>query len=235
MERRKRPITFYRNGDPQFRGFTATVSPDSFSSLEQLLLWLSDKIETTAGCRFLFRLADGKRVKEIDELLPDQAYVVSSVRRLITDCAYGQNSQRFWYNRRKADEHEQTSRVRLPPRVAEPVAISNEPRRRRSDPSRPSEQLRMSETYTLATNGSGGARLAPRQPRVLTVISNTHRSSWRRVLINPASTQSFEDMVYSFSEMVLFSYPPCRSMYTSQPPFVKVSFVLLSIFVTLRT
>ena len=46
-------ITFYRNGDAEFPGYTTSVSTREFRSWETLLVFLSDKISLPYGVRLV--------------------------------------------------------------------------------------------------------------------------------------------------------------------------------------
>ena len=53
-------ITFFRNGDAQFPGYTTSVSTREFRSWETLLVFLSDKISLPYGVRLVRNLSHGQ-------------------------------------------------------------------------------------------------------------------------------------------------------------------------------
>lgn len=81
--RRGHLATFFRNGDSNYKGLTTAVSTKHFNNLETLMVWLNDKIPTTAGVRYIFSLPNAKLVQEIAEFLKGGAFVVSSVKKFI--------------------------------------------------------------------------------------------------------------------------------------------------------
>lgn len=60
--------------------------------------------------------------------------------------------------------------------------------------------------------------------RLLTIISNSHRDSQQKVLLNPDTTQNFDEMLSDVGSMIKMQYPPVTALYMAQPPYRKVSF-----------
>lgn len=81
--RRGHLVTFFRNGDSNYKGLRTAISTKHFGNVETLMVWLNDKIPTTAGVRYIFSLPEAKVVRDINEFGNGGSYVVSSVRKLI--------------------------------------------------------------------------------------------------------------------------------------------------------
>lgn len=325
--RRGKLVTFYRNGDPHFRGLRTSVSRKMFATLGTLLAWLNDKISTEHGVKHIFSLPDGSVMRSVSQFVGGRSYVVSSVRRII-HVPYGDAKERFWRNRsvekltpelgvqRHPSKQPATTRIQRwhPDRVPAPSLTSrngraaiervsgpyttrgdywatskaspplqapieerdssptralrrrreNDERNRRiepmtpravgghqpssvplstrqpySPPSLPPPSMTGSvkggsKTSSPISNGGGGGggeyfppktTMAP--PRILLIRSNTDRGSRQRVIFNPYTSQSYEDVLVDVRNMVDIRYPPVTALYTAHPPFVKVRRLLL--------
>jgi len=94
------------------------VSNKAFLTFETLLVWLNEKIATTAGVKYIFTLPEGNEIRDVGQFVGGRSYVVSSVRRIlhvpygvrrilhvpssvrrIVHVPYGDDKQRFWPNR----------------------------------------------------------------------------------------------------------------------------------------
>lgn len=89
-------ITFYLNGDRFHPGVATAVNKKMFSVFKTLLEWLTEKISTPSGVKFIFRVPDGIEVTRLNEFEPGRSYVVSSTRKYIR-LPYG-NTDLAWYN-----------------------------------------------------------------------------------------------------------------------------------------
>jgi len=67
-------------------------------TFETLLVWLNEKIPTTAGVKYIFTLPEGNEIREVNQFVGGRSYVVSSVRKII-HVTYGETKERFWRNR----------------------------------------------------------------------------------------------------------------------------------------
>jgi hypothetical protein len=81
-----------------FQGLRTSVSHKAFLTFETLLVWLNEKIPTTAGVKYIFSLPEGNELRDIGQFVGGRSYVVSSVRKII-NVPYGENGERFWRNR----------------------------------------------------------------------------------------------------------------------------------------
>ena len=73
---------------------------------------------------------------------------------------------------------------------------------------------------------------SPNHPRplVITVISNMYRDSHEKLILNPNTTQNFEDVLADLQNMVTIPHPPVRALYTESKPHIKVrTYVTVSI------
>ncbi|XP_074654603.1 77 kDa echinoderm microtubule-associated protein-like isoform X2 [Tubulanus polymorphus] len=195
VDKKGKLVTFFRNGDPNYKGLTTSISQKIFMTFETLLMWLNEKISTTTGVRYVFGIPDGREIRDVSEFQGGRSYVVSSVKELNTKVVYGYSRENFWQNKRPS-----ASKFRR----GEPQALL------RPSPVLPPEHIRGSHTpLTL-------------KPRIFTIISNTHRDSREKVILNPQTAQSFEDLLKDFTNMLKLEYPPVSRIYTARPPFKKV-------------
>lgn len=91
-------VTFYRNGDAFFPGINTVVNTKFFVNLDSLKVWLTEKITTSSGVRHIFSLRTGTEILEVKQIRPGEAYIVSSVQRLIPGTDYGTGKTRWRWN-----------------------------------------------------------------------------------------------------------------------------------------
>lgn len=91
-------VTFYRNGDAFFPGVNTVVNTKFFANLDSLKVWLTEKITTPSGVRHIFSLRTGLEVLDLKQVRPGEAYIVSSVKRLIPGTHYGTGKTRWRWN-----------------------------------------------------------------------------------------------------------------------------------------
>ena len=80
------------------QGLQTSVSNKAFLTFETLLVWLNEKIPTTAGVKYIFTLPEGNEIREVNQFVGGRSYVVSSVRKIM-HVPYGEAKERFWRNR----------------------------------------------------------------------------------------------------------------------------------------
>lgn len=141
-DRRGKRVSFFRNGDKDFKGVNVCINPKQFLNFEALLVYLNDRIETSSGVRYVFSLPDGKEIKSVTAFQQGRSYLVSSVKKPALDVPYGQSRENFWNNKKpsagrvRKEELELFKRTESPknnpknkPRVI--TVINNEYRDRR--------------------------------------------------------------------------------------------------------
>ncbi|PAA84988.1 hypothetical protein BOX15_Mlig005285g2 [Macrostomum lignano] len=211
-------VTFYRNGDPHFRGLGVSINDRTFVSMATLTAWLNEKISTPSGVRHVFRLPDGKQVTQLADFEAGGHYVVSSSPKLVRSVEYG-GPRPAW--RMKPPSAKAGKRTRDDLRLLfgrESAGIAGE-----SD-----EQRRHLQRHGAAGPRSGGdatSQGAPSKPRSVVFISNTHRQSRERLLINPgkaAAADGLDTMLEDLGSLLVMANPPATCLYTAYPPYRKV-------------
>ena len=96
------PMTIFNVGTLQ--GLQTSVSNKAFLTFETLLVWLNEKIPTTAGVKYIFTLPEGNEIREVNQFVAGKSYVVSSVRKIM-HVTYGESKERFWPNRYTLRQH----------------------------------------------------------------------------------------------------------------------------------
>ncbi|CAC5367562.1 EML1_2 [Mytilus coruscus] len=134
-----RRVTFFRNGDTNFRGISISISQNDFRNFETLLVFLNGKIPTTAGVRYVFSLPDGKEIKSVTEFKHGKAYLASSVKKPNTKLPYGYSRETDWTSARpspgkvrKDEVHlfkRPTSPTQSPTRKARVITVENNSRK----------------------------------------------------------------------------------------------------------
>ncbi|XP_061198124.1 echinoderm microtubule-associated protein-like 1 isoform X2 [Saccostrea echinata] len=128
-DRKGKRVTFFRNGDKDFKGVNVCINPKQFLNFEALLVYLNDRIETTSGVRYVFSLPDGKEIKSVTTFQQGRSYIVSSVKKPVLDIPYGQSREQFWNNRKPSGGRVRKSEVELFKRSESPKnAPKNKPR-----------------------------------------------------------------------------------------------------------
>ena len=201
-------VTFYRNGDPIYKGLQTGISRQLFPTFETLVIWLNEKIQTTCGVRYIFSLATGKEVRELGEFRAGEKYVVSSSRSLLR-VNYGKNTNIYWRNRALSAGKIRKAELDMYRR------IENRTRKSRSYPgSRAGSDRSPFAKYPLGL-----------KPRILTIRNNLHRDRVQKVILNPKTTQSFEEMLRDIGEMLQVPGEErleAQALYTAKPPYRKV-------------
>ncbi|XP_041377206.1 echinoderm microtubule-associated protein-like 2 isoform X2 [Gigantopelta aegis] len=169
-----RRAIFYRNGDPNFKGRRVNVNRKSHQTLNILMTDLNSMIETPSGVEYIFSWPEGKLIESVTEIQDQQAYIVSSVRKLNRDVKYGKSREQYW----------QTGKPKH-------------------------DDVKLIKGAGGMQNGSPNYK----KPRVFTIVSNMHRNSWEKVILNPDTKQNFEDIMADIADMIYIPEPPLRALY----------------------
>lgn len=107
-------VTFYKNGDIYFKGYSVTITPRRFRSFEVLLSELSRVTNLPQGVRYLLDRESGGKIEALEQLQDGKAYVCASNSKL-KRLAYGKKDGHLpqWSSRNKLDLPALTN----PPRV----------------------------------------------------------------------------------------------------------------------
>lgn len=189
--KRGKLVTFFRNGDPFFRGYTTSVNEKDFRNLQTLMEWLTEKVDMPSGVRFVFNLQDGSQLKSLEDFKHSRCYVVSGSNKLNTSCAYGPKKQRVW--------------------ASNPINV---------------DKVRSDDIHLFqATDNHNASRGTPssRKPRILTIISNLDRSSREKLILNPQTTLTFEELLSDLTSLIRVPRPPVKALFTERPPHAQVS------------
>ncbi|XP_070560903.1 echinoderm microtubule-associated protein-like 1 isoform X3 [Ptychodera flava] len=195
-ESKGKRITFFRNGDRHYKGQTIPVNHRNFPSWETLLVYLGEKIKLPYGVRNVYTLS-GRLLGDISELEHGKGYVCAS-GNFVSGIPYGQSGERYWQNRKP------TGGIRR----------ADKPLYQRQDP-----PGMLGINVSPIPGGSRASNESPTnsqrsKPRVITVISNTHRDSKAKILLNAKTTQSFEEVLRDMTQALTMRTPPIRSLYT---------------------
>ncbi|XP_071146996.1 echinoderm microtubule-associated protein-like CG42247 isoform X2 [Mytilus edulis] len=117
-----RRVTFFRNGDTNFRGISISISQNDFRNFETLLVFLNGKIPTTAGVRYVFSLPDGKEIKSVTEFKHGKAYLASSVKKPNIKLPYGYSRETDWTSARPSPGKVRKDEVHLFKRPTSPTS-----------------------------------------------------------------------------------------------------------------
>ena len=97
--RRPRKVKFFCNGDRYFKGKRIYITPHRYLTFNDLLNDLTGKLPSTVqlpyGVRAIYTPADGKRIKDIEELQDGSSYVCAGFENF-KSLQYGKASMEPW-------------------------------------------------------------------------------------------------------------------------------------------
>lgn len=226
-------VTFYRNGDKHFKGITLPVSIRNYSTMDVLKHFLTGKVALSYGVRKIYSLS-GLEVQAIEDFVDGRAYV----------CSSGKFSDRTPYGRADhTNSYWSTEKPMKGVRGSDRNLIINE-----SDPtnnvlieefptSRFGKFARRLSVNAVTQNPSIEPQVAQwAKPRVIQIVSNTHRASRAKILINPKTSQTFDDVLKDMSQAIMMHNPPVRKLFTWRTEDeVRWSFLYICLFKTCRS
>ncbi|XP_030842588.1 77 kDa echinoderm microtubule-associated protein isoform X2 [Strongylocentrotus purpuratus] len=217
-------VTFYRNGDKHFKGITLPVSIRNYSTMDVLKHFLTGKVALSYGVRKIYSLS-GLEVQAIEDFVDGRAYV----------CSSGKFSDRTPYGRADhTNSYWSTEKPMKGVRGSDRNLIINE-----SDPtnnvlieefptSRFGKFARRLSVNAVTQNPSIEPQVAQwAKPRVIQIVSNTHRASRAKILINPKTSQTFDDVLKDMSQAIMMHNPPVRKLFTWRTEDEVLSFTQL--------
>lgn len=92
-------VTFYRNGDANFKGKSFCINQKNFPTFETLLVFLTEKIPTISGVNYIFSIPDGREIKSVTEFVNGRSYIVSSNKKPQPNLNYGYSKEKYWVNK----------------------------------------------------------------------------------------------------------------------------------------
>lgn len=215
-------VTFYRNGDPHFKGLRTSVSRKLFATFDTLIAWLAEKLALQTGAvRYLFALPEGRRVSDLGQFASGRSYVASSTPR-IEYVTYGDSREKFWHN--KASSASMTFGRNFLHDSSDPSEVVRRSKKQRRKNHKVPYSYPTSRVSSLDSKAETlrFVRYGLAQPRMLVIRSNTRRASQLKILFNPRTAQVFEDLLQDVTNALDIDYPPVVSLYTAKPPFRKV-------------
>ncbi|KAK3597654.1 hypothetical protein CHS0354_040027 [Potamilus streckersoni] len=207
-------VDCYINGEPFKKPIRIPFTLKLYGTCERLLDDLNERYKHPPAFHYIFLWPSGKLVantKEIAEAPENNTIVVSRRSRLVTYIPYGNVE----YEGRYGSVSDKYS------------SQSDYLEGRGSQREKPLPKKRFTElSPRRSQNGlQGGESLAP---QVIYVINNIDRKMKERLIINPNTGESFEDILKAAGS-VLKLKPPTRGLYSSKSPYKKVeSFSTLS-------
>jgi microtubule-associated protein-like 1/2 len=207
---RGKRVTFYRNGDSHYKGLQTSISKKQFGNIESLIIWLNEKIPTTCGVRYIFSLGTGQQIRDIDDIHVGGKYVVSSSRSVI-QVNYGKGDNLYWRNKALS-----AGKIR---RAEIDLFFRRDQNRPQKSHSYPGSRAESNRTTQLSKYPSGV------KPRLLTIRNNLHRDTVQKVILNPKTTQNFDEMIKDIGSMLQVPGEEkfvVTALYTAKPPYKKV-------------
>lgn len=214
LQKKGKLVTFYRNGDPHFKGIPIPISQKWFLTLETLIDFLNEKISTPTGIRYIFQISDGEEVKDVCSFKPGESYIVSSVKKLVYDIQYGQSNENYWVNKPPSASKIRKNDYHL-------FMKNNEEFGQKEESQISLRDLKKKDNYMSLTVRSNNKVKRPVGRKII-IMSNNDRKSLHTIFINKEPKVSFEDLLYDISDMLNLSNPPIQTLYTAAKPFKRV-------------
>lgn len=179
-------VTFYINGDRNFRGQVMVITPRRFRSVDMLLNELCRLTyfkDLPLGVRYLFSLESGARVDTLDQLIDGKAYVCSSHSSLKKISYGGKPPLAQWSSRHQIDLPD----IRM---------VHNEPKRRPVGVSRMAEPSRQ-RGYSDPRANPGDSSRVNIKPKMVQIIRNgPHKPrTVVKALLNKRTAQTLEQVL----------------------------------------
>lgn len=212
-------VTFYRNGDKHFQGIQIPVNGKLFRTWESLLSVLNGKIPLPYGVRNVYTL-NGDEVQSVFDLVDGRAYVCAS-GQFNPRIPYGkvEFADKHWSNKRpSAGANRHTDRLLLTLADSERdgggggVKLNGRHAAASNLVGDPNLKGSLNSSTSILAIDPSVSQFA--KPRVVTVISNTHRGSRAKILINPRTTQTFEQILKDVTQSIVMSNPPVKQLFT---------------------
>lgn len=193
-------VTFYKNGDIFFKGYSVTITPRRFRSFDVLLSELSRVTNLPQGVRYLLDRESGGRIEAIDQLQDGKAYVCASNAKL-KRMNYGKKDGHLpqWGSRNK---------IELP-------ALTNPPRITTQTPRKPVRRVETKERRTEVPKLDSRTN---HKARNVTVIRNGHKPRLScRVLLNKRTAITVNQFLDTVNDSLgVTGSSNVRKLYTSK-------------------
>ena len=188
---------YYINGDGKSKPVLLTINK-RYRSWNTFVSELEQK--SKSACQYIFSIATGKRITKLEDFIHGERYVISgpSQKKLIP-ADYGSGNVK-WTNR---------------PMSTKVGNIRN------------TEMGLLSKYPPPPDAKPPGKYKKVKPPRLMTITNNTNRGIKAKVVINPNTSQLFEDVLSEMGSMVDVS--PVNSLYTSKMPFVRVGSIKIAL------
>ena len=181
-------VTFYINGDRNFRGQVMVITPRRFRSVDMLLNELCRLTyfkDLPLGVRYLFSLETGVRVDTLDQLIDGKAYVCSSHSSLRKISYGGKPPLAQWSSGNQIDLPDIDIRMAHSEPKRRPVGVA-----RMAEPSR-------QRGYSDSRSNPGDSSRVNIKPKMVQVIRNgPHKPrTVVKALLNKRTAQTLEQVL----------------------------------------
>ncbi|XP_069116059.1 protein rpi-1-like [Argopecten irradians] len=190
-------VKFFKDDDRLHRGITVSINDRQFKSIESLCEYLNTKITTKHGVRHIFNPKTKKEVKSIKELERGDVCTVSSNARFKNDV--------IMHNILMEQSTSPTKSL-----------VTNSQRASRDQGRYDRSQL--SDGSSTRTPNS----TAPAKKVTFTIVSNSDRYSKEKMILNPNTSQPFEQLVEDMGTMLQLKYPPATGIFSSRKPYQQI-------------
>lgn len=187
-------VTFYKNGDRNYKGLTIAVNTKKWLNIDKLKEHLTDKMGTSYPVKYIFTIPDGQLIDHLDKFDTNRSYIVCKDRSVqVKGIQYGYSNEKHWVTKRPS-----------------------------------AGKVRKNDLGMLKQNAP--ANSPSRNRRVITIIQNKNRIRKEKVILNPETSMSFEQILSDMGDMINMN---ATALYLYKKPEVRVSeIVIIVMFVT---
>ncbi|XP_033733893.1 protein rpi-1-like isoform X2 [Pecten maximus] len=189
-------VRFFKDDDRLHRGVTVSINDRQFKSIESLYEYLNDKIDTKKGVRHIFNFKTKKEVKTVKELERGDVCIVSSSTRFKKDV--------IMYH------------LLMDQPISPTKSLITNSHRSSRDQGR-HERAQINDGNTRTPNST-----APGKQVTFTIVSNTDRYSKEKMILNPNTSQPFEQLVEDMGTMLQLKYPPATGIFSTRKPYQQI-------------
>ncbi|XP_033763625.1 echinoderm microtubule-associated protein-like 2 isoform X2 [Pecten maximus] len=177
-------VTFYINGDRNYKGLTLAVSSKTWLNIDKLKEHLTVKIGTNWPVKCIFTIPDRQLIDDLDKFENNRSYIVCKDKNAqVNGIQYGYSKEKHWVTKRPS-----------------------------------AGKIRKNDLTMLKQNPP--ANSPSKNRRVITIIQNKNRIRKEKVILNPETSMSFDQILSDMGDMINMH---ATSLYLYKKPETRVT------------
>ncbi|XP_021353447.1 echinoderm microtubule-associated protein-like CG42247 isoform X3 [Mizuhopecten yessoensis] len=177
-------VTFYINGDRNYKGLTIAVSGKKWLNIDKLKEHLTQKIGTHWPVKCIFTIPDRQLIDDLDKFENNRSYIVCKDKNAqVNGIHYGYSKEKHWVTKRPS-----------------------------------AGKIRKHDLGMLKQNAP--ANSPSKNRRVITIIQNKNRVRKEKVILNPETPMSFDQILSDMGDMINMN---ATALYLYKKPETRVT------------